>query len=312
MLRAADHFSRDEIARLKEKSDLRAAWCIVHAWGLIFASMALFALWPNPLSFMVAVAVIGTRQLGLVILMHDASHGLLFRNPKVNDWAANWLCAFPALADLRPYRPYHFAHHKHTQQPEDPDLGLSAPFPITPSSFRRKLLRDISGQTGFDQRSRQLRAAFGHRGMSVGARLRLAMDKMGGMFATNAILLAALSAAGYWWLYFALWLFPLLTWYQLVTRVRNIAEHAVVPSATDPLGTARTTLANPLARLLVAPYWVNYHVEHHALIFVPCYNLPLAHAMLKAKGLGPRMEVRGGYLEVMRMATSRPEARAAA
>ena len=40
--------------------------------------MALFAWWPNPFTFVLAVMVIGARQLGLAILMHDAAHGLLF------------------------------------------------------------------------------------------------------------------------------------------------------------------------------------------------------------------------------------------
>ena len=35
-------------------------------------------------------------------------------------------------------------------------------------------------------------------------------------------------------------------------RIRNIAEHAVVPDNDDPLRNTRTTLANPLERLLIA------------------------------------------------------------
>ena len=41
-----------------------------------------------------------------------------------------------------------------------------------------------------------------------------------------------------------LWLVPLATWYQLVSRIRNIAEHAVVPDNDDPLRNTRTTYAN--------------------------------------------------------------------
>lgn len=55
-----------------------------------------------------------------------------------------------------------------------------------------------------------------------------------------------------------------------MTRLRAIAEHAVVGDAADPLRNTRTTGAGPLARALLAPYWVNYHLEHHLLIFVPC------------------------------------------
>ena len=38
---------------------------------------------------------------------------------------------------------------------------LAAPFPIARASYRRKLWRDITGQTGFQQRKAQLLAALG-------------------------------------------------------------------------------------------------------------------------------------------------------
>jgi len=56
---------------------------------------------------------------------------------------------------------------------------------------------------------------------------------------------------------------------------------------------------------LIAPYWVNYHAEHHLFMYLPCYRLPAAHRLLAEKGLIRRMEVRPGYLDVMRLATSR-------
>ena len=76
--------------------------------------------WLIPLSVM----VIGTRQLGLAILMHDAAHGLLHPNRRINDVVGLWLCS----STLRDYRPYHLQHHRYVQQAEDPDLVLSAPF----------------------------------------------------------------------------------------------------------------------------------------------------------------------------------------
>jgi fatty acid desaturase len=44
---------------------------------------------------------------------------------------------------------------------------------------------------------------------------------------------------------------------------------------------------------------VNYHLEHHLLVFVPCWKLGQAHALLLAKGYGARMERSPGYLEVL-------------
>jgi fatty acid desaturase len=86
-------------------------------------------------------------------------------------------------------------------------------------------------------------------------------------------------------------------------RLRNIAEHAMVPDDGDPLRNARTTRAGLLARVFLAPYWVNYHLEHHLLVFVPCWKLRRAHALLRAKGYHARMEIAAGYRDVLQRAS---------
>ena len=305
LAKPTDYLTADETRMLRGKSDLMGALLIVHAWGLIFGAMALFVWWPNPLTFVLAVMVIGTRQLGMAILMLDAAHGLLFDNRRLNVWAGVWLCGAPVGAGMALYRPYHLTHHRHTQQADDPDLGLSAPFPITRASLRRKIVRDLVGQTAYQRRGEQIRRAMGPRTQPLMVRLANLLRGERDFFITNAVLFAGLALAGYWWLYPALWLLPLATWYQLVSRIRNIAEHAVVPDNDDPLRNTRTTYANPIERLFVAPYWVNYHLEHHMFLFVPCWRLPAAHRLLLAKGYGPKMELRRGYREVLKRATAK-------
>jgi len=295
--------SAQEAHWLRERSSLRGIGLVLHAWGVIFAAMAAFALWPNPLSFMLAMMLIGSRQLGLAILMHDASHRLLMDQPRLNDWVGHWLCGAPVGASLTLYRPYHLSHHRHTQQEADPDLGLSAPFPISRRSLRRKVMRDLLGITGYQRRAAQLRAAMG---TAVGwrARLHTLWQAEKAFLISNVLLWALLSLIGQGVLFWVLWVLPLLTWYQLVSRLRNIAEHAVVGPADDPLRNTRTTLANPLMRMLLAPYWVNYHLEHHLFVFTPCWKLPKAHRLMRDKGLLPRMEVASSYRQVLIAATA--------
>jgi fatty acid desaturase len=97
------------------------------------------------------------------------------------------------------------------------------------------------------------------------------------------------------------------TWFPLVTRLRNIAEHACVEgSATDPFRAARTTRASWWERALIAPYWVNFHAEHHLFMHVPCWNLPRLHRAVRATEPGGRMEVAPGYVSVLRQAASKP------
>ena len=57
-------------------------------------------------------------------------------------------------------------------------------------------------------------------------------------------------------------------------------------------------------RSAMAPYWMNYHLEHHLLVFVPCWRLPAADALLLAKGHAPSMELAPSYLDMIRRATT--------
>lgn len=301
-------FTPAEMAAVRARSNVTGFLCALHAWLAIAACMALYAYWPNPLTFIFAVIVIGGRQLGLAILMHDAAHGVLTNSHGLNEFLGKWIVGYPVGADVISYRHYHLKHHRSTQQPDDPDLGLSAPFPITRSSYRRKFFRDITGQTGFKQRRAQFRNAWGKKELSFGGHLAALWSKLGGQLSTNIILLVILTPFGKPHYYLMFWVLPILTWQMVITRLRNIAEHAVVPDNNDVFRNARTTYASWWERAILAPYWVNYHVDHHLLFYVPCYNLPKLHAMLLKKGYGPKMEIRKNYAEILKLATSKPEA----
>ncbi|MBI1260657.1 MAG: fatty acid desaturase [Rhizobiales bacterium] len=306
MSTASTLLSPSQLAIVRKRSDLRGLLAVGHAWVVIFGTMALVALFSNPLTYLLAIAIIGARQLGLAILMHDGAHGILTENPRLNNFLSQWLCAYPMLAETGAYRRYHLKHHAHTQQADDPDLILSAPFPITRKSFRRKMIRDLTGQTGYQQRKAQILNAWGGPELTLSGHLAHYWKKLGRATSFQLGLLVLLSLAGRWDFFFTLWLLPMLTWHQAITRIRNIAEHAMVDS-DDPFRNARTTQTSFLERAFIAPYWVNYHVEHHLMMWVPCYNLPATRRFLIANGYGERMESKPNYWSVLTMATSRPD-----
>jgi fatty acid desaturase len=291
---------------VRRREPWRGVGMVVHAWAVIGAAMAIAVLWPNPLTIALAIVLIGSRQLGLAILMHEGAHGLIATNERLNLSISQWLCACPVLAETRAYRRYHLQHHAHTQTKDDPDLVLSAPFPITQASYRRKFWRDLSGQTGYEQRKAQLLAALGPPSLPWRARVASIWSSLGPAIGVQLALWLGLTLVAGWWVYPLLWVVPLLTWFQVVTRIRNIAEHAVVSDSADPLRNTRTTLANRLERLLIAPYYVNYHLEHHLVFYVPAYRLPRVHEILMAGPLKHRVEVERGYRAVLQRATARP------
>ena len=237
--------------------------------------------------------------------MHDAAHGALHANRRVNDFVGKWFCG----TDLNAYRAYHLQHHRFVQQTGDPDLILSAPFPVSRGSLKRKMIRDLTGQTFYKQRLGALAAALkAHKpGESWLAILTCEIKRQPHFYLQNALGLLLFSAAGLWWAWVLMWLLPMMTWLPLITRLRNISEHALVAKdEPDPLRHARTTHANWLERLFIAPYWVNYHCEHHMFTQIACWKLPLAHHILRTNKVTPRMELQSGYWAMLRLASAAP------
>jgi fatty acid desaturase len=94
---------------------------------------------------------------------------------------------------------------------------------------------------------------------------------------------------GAWYLVKLLWVLPLITFLQVILRLRAVAEHGAPSGYDSPLNAARTNLpgAGPLGwlvRFVFFPHHVNFHIEHHLYPAIPHYRLKAAHELLKAKG----------------------------
>src|SRR5262245_28346139 len=92
---AGDMLTVDEISRLRRPSAMLSAALVLHAWIVIGAAVALYLWRPSPVTLVAAIVVIGARQLGLMVLMHEAAHWLLFTSGRANTWVGTWLCAAP-------------------------------------------------------------------------------------------------------------------------------------------------------------------------------------------------------------------------
>jgi fatty acid desaturase len=288
-----EYLSHEELVALNRRSDARAWWAFAVNWGLIAAAFAVAIRWP--LTIPLAVLVIGGRQMGLGILVHDCAHHALFRTTGMNERVGQWLAGHPMGISLAAYRTYHLAHHRHAGTPRDPDLGFVAAYPVSAASLRRKLWRDVSGQTGYRDLVAMLR--------------RFSWRAQWPWVAFHGLLLAVLTACGAWWAYGLWWAATLLV-YPVVMRLRQIGEHGVVADRGQPdprLNTA-TTLVSWWERLLVAPNHVNYHLEHHVAGGVPPYRLAQMHRLLATRGFHDGFDaISHGYADVLRRAvTQRP------
>lgn len=310
---------REQIRPFLAKSDLAGWRMLAFNWGLIAACFALVIWRANPLTVVSALIVLGGRQLGLGILMHETAHRSLFKTAALNEWIGQWLCAAPMFVELRIYRQYHFTHHQQAGTDADPDLPNYEHYPVSRASLRRKLLRDITGRSGLrafaalvvlyasaDQRSgysyRSADQADEARKLSP----RTLLHNSWRCVLANAAMLAVSAAAGHALVYL-LWPAAWLTTYMLYSRIRNVAEHGALPGTreADIWRNTRTVLASWWERLTVAPNYVNYHFEHHLLPAVPAWQLPRFHRWLREQGAyehGAPLE--RGYAQVLKRMTA--------
>lgn len=298
----------DELAPLTQLSTARSLLAIVHTFGLIAAALGLaIATWPSAW-MLPSIVAIGIAQHGLFILAHEAAHYRLFAHRAANDGAGRFIGMVGGLS-MCTYRVTHRLHHNNLYTEEDPDTAIHGGYPRGKAYLLKKLAQDLAGLNAWktfayffgapainadtnreirplDDTSPQLRAA---------ARA----DRLWVIGFHLVAPVAALAAGGWRGLamYAVLWLLPLVTVLQPILRLRAICEHGAAQDLSSPLTAARTnrtfgSIGNGLARLVLFPHHVNYHVEHHLYPAVPHYHLPALHRLLVDKGALQAAEVR--------------------
>ena len=228
--------------------------------------------WTLPLTFL----LMGRAFAQFASLMHEAAHRLLFADKSVNDWVGRWVLGFPAFTSTDAYRRVHMAHHRDEFGPDEPDMALYAGYPIGAASFRRKLIRDATGQTGLKLMRQFL--------SNLGSGDRRARRTVWKILAVQAVLLAAAIASGHWWLYPVLWLAPYLTVWRVINRLRSIAEHGGMQRSKDRRQTTHSVRQHLPARFILVPYHIGWHLAHHVDSGVPFRNLPRFHQALAEAG----------------------------
>ncbi|MCP5044067.1 MAG: fatty acid desaturase family protein [bacterium] len=300
-VRITDYVTPSELSRFTTRSNLRAFARVTFNWLAIAAIFAAVALFTNPVSILIALALLGGRQLAFAALMHDCGHHVLFENKFANHLAGQWLCAYPILSDVDRYAAGHRRHHTNAGTREDPDLPNYMNYPIHRESFRRKIWRDLTGRTGW-----KALAATWRRGKTQLRKAPWNGNALLGHVIVNASMFAALYAVGEGWLYL-MWPASFLTTYMLFARLRQVAEHGAVADLydLDPRKNTRTLLVRWWERPFVGPFNLNYHLEHHLHAGVPCYRLKDFHDFLLARGFYDDTHFPRGYGELLATAVRR-------
>ena len=288
------------VKRLTKLDPLKSTLAVAETFGVIAAAVTVALVWWHPITIILAMILIATRQQALFVLTHDAAHYRLYERRWLNDLVGRF-CGSVVGISMCTYRVVHRLHHNHLYEAQDPDIPLHGGYPRGRAYLAKKLLRDLCGFTAWktyayfygapainddhekskrpldDTSPRLRRAAREDRWTVVGFHL--------------AAPLAAF-AVGYGIEYLLLWALPLVTVLQPILRLRAICEHGAVTDYSGPETAARTNLGPAWVLWLFFPHDVHYHIEHHLYPSIPHYNLPRCHALMQAEGVLEGAEVR--------------------
>ena len=70
-----DYITSDQLKRVTKRSSFEANKLIITDWVIITGTFLMAAYWPNPLTWVIAVFILGARQLGLGVIVHETGHG---------------------------------------------------------------------------------------------------------------------------------------------------------------------------------------------------------------------------------------------
>jgi len=268
---------------------------IALVWAQLALAWAIALLAPPPFALLSLVIVCACQQ-GMLLWIHEASHGTLARVQNCSDFWIDLLVATPIGMTVRAYRASHLSHHAYLGTSRDQDRWAFS-LDVRGSRLWRVLTLGFLGYYGLTVTVLKFLRSSGKReeGPGEGERDRsYVVTPWFMMVVWNGLLLALAVSAGRAWVYPLLWITPLLTVGVLLNIVRSTAEHQPPNFTThegfesDVGAVTRTTIPAWFEKWLLYQVNFNYHFEHHTWPRVPFFQLPRLHRHITERGFYQR------------------------
>lgn len=295
------------VRSLSKVNGYRTTAYLVLQWTIMMATFVVAARVHHPIGYVVAAIVIASRMQALGVLLHDATHFLLYKNRAINDIVSDLFVAFPLGLSTTLYRKTHFRHHRYTNTEEDQDLAAMQEeeewytWPKTKWGLWKTILRSTFGLNflkgwvlykhwapwnNFTSPSFPRRCRILYIGSMVTVYSFFAFALKMNTVAT-VCLMSVYTLAG-------------ITILNLANRLRATAEHLGTPGDHE-LNQTRTVVPNWIERFFIAPYGVSYHLEHHLFPSVPGCRLPKLHrTLMQDDEFRRKAHITKGYTGVVR------------
>lgn len=281
-----------EVPRL---SELPAGWLAISPWrgiadtlrtwlGIVVAAAACGQI-GHPLAWLAGAVVIAGLQNHLMVLWHHSIHGNIHPNRRVNEAIGRWLLIAPMAQPAGTMARAHLTHHAYLGRERDPDrwyYDLDLFGRRSPGRFVGWLVLNCLGGLVVPQVRKLLTGRRDDRADPGAKDARVErIDQVA--VAVDQVILFGLfwAVTGLWWAWLALWAVPAATLGGGLNCLRTSLEHA---DPGEPPHRNFSFDSNPVERFFVAPFQMNYHYEHHALMRVPYYRMPELRRFLVESG----------------------------
>ena len=92
--------TQQQLDLVTRKSSAQAWRIVLSDWVLIASALSAAALLPNPVTYVLAILVVGCRQLSLGIIVHETGHQTFFESKPLNDFVGRWLSGYWVFSGL--------------------------------------------------------------------------------------------------------------------------------------------------------------------------------------------------------------------
>lgn len=238
----------------------------------------------------VSLVLIGSTQRAMVNILHESSHKVLARNPKLNVLLGTTFSGHLVFHLYNPYRSSHIGfHHRFLGDPgKDPDYafhqecGIYDPTTSNTTFFLRNVLFAVLGlrTAAYVRYVVRDRLLFRRDQIAVSMPISLAAERwmLAGLWTA---VLAGLGAAGLLLPFLLFWIVPMFTTAVAIGWLSELAEHYPLPeSETKQILMTRNRHGWAIERFLLGRHNDNYHLVHHLNTGVPFWHMKDAHEVL--------------------------------
>ena len=244
---------------------------------------------------------IASRQMALAYLLHDQAHYLGF-NTRYGDLLTNLLVCYPLLLiTVEKYAQVHLTHHRHYFQDNDPDFNRKSgdewAQPMPGGQLGKLFLQDLVG----------LSVIKFIKGKKAGSTTHPRRWEIPGWVQPAYLLCFAVlfTWLGWWGEFLLYWVLPLLTFFQVISRLGALCEHRYNLRAATLEESTPMVILPWWQKLLIPDLNFHYHIYHHYFPGVSFSNLPKVHRIFIREGLVNESNVFRGYTDYFKRAIIR-------